>query len=110
MHEKVIFQGTQKLKARIFKELRYTISEFGCLSVSVIFSPPNFSLEWAIDVVMRRRHQHFRKSTSSNAMVLKFCTDFLDGSEGRVRKFCAISLTWARIMGKKGLLRMRLSL
>ena len=84
-----------------------------------IFSPPNFSLEWAIAVVMRRRRrrrrrcrrrQHFRKSTSSNARVLKFCTDFLDGSEGRVRKFRAISSTWARIMGKKGFLRMRLSL
>ena len=52
----------------------------------------------------------FRKSTSSDARVLKFCTDFLDGSEGRVRKFCAISSTWARIIGKKGFFRMRLSL
>ena len=56
--------------------------------VTIIFSPPNFSLEWAIAMVMRRRRrrhrrrQHFRNSPSSNARVLKFCTDFLDGSEG----------------------------
>ena len=81
----------------------------------VIFSPPNFSLERAIAIAMRRRRRRrrrkkFRNSTSSNARDLKFCTDFLNGSEGCVTKFRAISSTRAQIMGKKGILRVRLSL
>ena len=38
-----IFEHSLKLKAYI--------------SIPVIFSPPNFSLEWAIAVVMRRRRR-----------------------------------------------------
>ena len=44
----------------------------------------------------------FQKSTSSNARVLKFCTDFLDGSEGCVRKFCAFFVDFGPNYGQKG--------
>ena len=43
----------------------------------------------------------YHLDTSSNGMILKFCTSFLYGSEGLVNKFCAISSIFARITGKK---------
>ena len=71
-----------------------------------VISPPNFSLEWAIAVVMRRRHrrrrQHFRKCTSTNARVLKFCTDILNGSEGGREKISCDFVDLGPNYGQKG--------
>ena len=52
----------------------------------------------------------YHSETSSNGMILKFCTGFLYGSEGCVKKFRAISSIFAQITGKKGVFRVRLSL
>ena len=52
----------------------------------------------------------YHSAFSSNGMILKFCTVFLYGSEGCVRKFRAISFIFARITGKKGFFKVRLSL
>ena len=52
----------------------------------------------------------FHSAFSSYDMILKFCTVFLYGSEGCVRKFRAISSIFAQITGKKGFFRVRLTL
>ena len=46
----------------------------------------------------------YHSDTSSNGMILKFCTGFLYGSERCVKKFCAVLIIFARITGGKGFL------
>ena len=52
----------------------------------------------------------YHSAFSSNGMILKFCTVFPYGSEGCVRKFCAISFIFAQITGMKFFFKVRLSL
>ena len=59
-------------------------------------------LGWDLVSARSRTFKFYHSETFSNGMILKFCTSFLYGSEGCVKKFCAISSIWAQVMGEKG--------